>query len=222
VPWLVHAYTAGSAVLALLALRAVVAGDERTAFAWLAAALVVDATDGTLARAARVKERLPHFDGSRLDDIVDYLTYVFVPLFLIEHGGLLPGGVGLAVVCAGLLASAYGFSRADAKTHDHFFTGFPSYWNIVALYVVAIDAAPWVNAAVLIALTALVFVPLGYVYPSRTPTLRKTTIGLAVVWGVAAMAIVWQLPAPAPALVYGSLLFPLYYAVLSLILQARR
>jgi len=32
---------------------------------------LIDATDGTLARLVRVKERIPWFDGDRLDDIVD-------------------------------------------------------------------------------------------------------------------------------------------------------
>ncbi|HXE80713.1 MAG TPA: hypothetical protein VNK41_08195 [Vicinamibacterales bacterium] len=222
-PWLVHAYTASSVVFALLALRAAVAGDERTAFAWLAAAVIVDATDGALARAARVKERLPHVDGARLDDIIDYLTFVFVPLYLIEHEGRLPGsGVGLTLVCAALLASAYGFSREDAKTPDHFFTGFPSYWNIVALYLVAMRTSAWTNAVILAVLTALVFVPVGYVYPSRTPTLRRTTLALGTLWGAAMLLVIWQLPEPDPRLVYGSLAFPVYYTVASLVLQARR
>jgi phosphatidylcholine synthase len=222
VPWLVHAYTAAGAVLALLALHAVVDGEIRTAFIYLAAAVVVDATDGWLARAFRVRERLPSFDGARLDDIVDYLTFVFVPLFLIEHEGLLPDRVSLPLVSAALLASAYGFARTDAKTADHFFTGFPSYWNIVVLYVGAMEMPEWANAAVLAALTALVFVPIGYVYPSRTPAFRRTTVILGVVWGAAVLAVIWRLPGPPPALVYGSLLFPVYYAVLSVVLHARR
>jgi phosphatidylcholine synthase len=32
-------------------------------------------------------------------------------------------------------ASAYGFCQLDAKTGDHFFLGFPSYWNILAFYL---------------------------------------------------------------------------------------
>jgi len=222
VPWLVHAYTASSAVMAFLAIRAVVQGDARTAFLWLAATVIVDATDGALARAAGVRQRLPRFDGARLDDIVDYLTFVFVPLALIEREGLLPDAAALPVVGAALLASAYGFSREDAKTPDHFFTGFPSYWNIVALYLVAIGAGPWVNALILASLTALVFVPIGYVYPSRTPTLRRTTIGFGTLWGAAVLAMIWQLPSPSPALVYGSLAFPAYYTALSLWLQSLR
>ena len=87
----------------------------------------VDATDGLLARKARVKERLPAFDGARLDDVVDYLTFVFLPVLFLYRSGALPDGWGGAVASVVLLSSAYGFASAnDAKTNDHFFTGFPS------------------------------------------------------------------------------------------------
>ena len=82
-----------------------------------------------------------------------------------------------------LLSSAYGFASTDAKTSDHFFTGFPSYWNIVALYLYVADLSPRVNAMILLVLSALVFVRIGYVYPSRTPVLRGLTVALGVVWG---------------------------------------
>jgi phosphatidylcholine synthase len=221
-PWLVHLLTASSAVFAFLALAASVAGDLRQAFAWLALTIAIDAVDGWLARAVRVKERTPGFDGARLDDIVDYLTFVFVPAWIVASAGLVPAGWTLPVVAAMLLSSAYGFSQADAKSDDHFFTGFPSYWSIVVLYLVAMGLAPVVNAAVLLGLAVLVFVPIAYVYPSRTPTLRGLTIGLGVLWALGTLAIIWQLPAPSPWLVYGSLLYPVYYVALSLVLHARR
>src|SRR6185295_14929699 len=129
--WLVHAYTATGAILAFLAMRAVVLEDYRAAFVWLALQVAVDATDGMLARLARVSQRLPWFNGSKLDDIVDYLTYVFVPAAIVWRAALLPESWTLVVVSAVLLSSAYGFNTASAKTNDHFFTGFPSYWNIV-------------------------------------------------------------------------------------------
>jgi phosphatidylcholine synthase len=90
----------------------------------------VDATDGVLARMARVKEVTPSFDGARLDDIVDYLTFTFLPILLLYHAGDLPADWGWIPVAAVLLSSAYGFSPTDAKTSDNYFTGFPSYWNI--------------------------------------------------------------------------------------------
>jgi phosphatidylcholine synthase len=221
--WLVHAFTATGAVLAYIALEATIAGDTRRAFLWLLVATIVDAVDGVLARLTRVKERTPHFNGARLDDIVDYLTFVFVPVFILRHDGLLPAGAGgLAVAAAVLLASAYGFSREDAKTPDHFFTGFPSYWNVVAVYMVAIQLSPLMNAVILCGFVALVFVPIGYIYPSRTPHWRRATVALGALWALALVAIIWRLPAAPRTLVWVSLLYPVYYFTLSLVLHAQR
>ena len=221
--WFVHAFTASGALLAYLALGDAVRGDFPRAFIWLAAATVVDAVDGALARLARVKERTPQFNGARLDDIVDYLTFVFVPAFIVQRAGLLPSGApGYMVVGAVLLSSAYGFSHESAKTSDHFFTGFPSYWNIVALYMVALQLAPAVNAAILAGLAALVFVPTGYVYPSRTPHLRALTVSLGLVWGGLVVALILALPDPPRWLAPVSLAYPAYYMLLSFYLHSRR
>ena len=220
--WFVHFYTACGVVAAFLATLAVIGGRYREAFVWLAVSTFLDATDGVLARLASVKETLPSFDGARLDDIIDYLTFVFVPVLLLHHAGALPAGWGLAVACAVLLSSAYGFASLDAKTADHFFTGFPSYWNIVALYLFAFRLPPVVNGVVLAVLCALVFVRIGYIYPSRTPTLRGLTVVLGSVWAVMMIAVIALLPAPPRILVTASLFFPIYYAVLSLVLWQRR
>ena len=219
---MVHAYTASGAVVAFAAAMAVFDARYRLAFLLMVAATVIDATDGLLARLVRVKEVTPDFDGARLDDIVDYLTFVFVPILLLHRAGDLPAAWGLAVAAVVLLSSAYGFAAGDAKTEDYFFTGFPSYWNIVALYLHAGRLGPAVNAGILLVLSALVFVRIGYVYPSRTPVLRGLTIGLCLVWTVMIVGIILALPeVPAPLLV-GSLFFPVYYTVLSLTLNARR
>ena len=140
---LVHVYTASGAVLALLIVLAAVKGDVAQAL-WLGlAVLVIDGTDGMLARRYAVKDRLPWFDGALLDNIVDYLTYVFAPVVLLLQGGYLPGGVaGTVIAVVPLIASSYQFCRVDAKTEDHFFLGFPSYWNVVAFYAIALDLGP--------------------------------------------------------------------------------
>ena len=220
--WLVHAYTATGAVWAFLAARAAATRNFREAFLWLFVAVLVDSTDGVLARAARVHERLPHFSGSKLDDLVDYLTYVFVPAMIVWHAGLVGAALTIPVAAAMLLSSAFGFVSADAKTADNFFTGFPSYWNIVVLYLVVLALPAFYNAAILIALSALVFVRVGYVYPTRTETLRGLTISLGLLWGVAQLVLILQLPAPSRLLAWASLLFPIYYLALSLVLHARR
>lgn len=219
--WLVHLYTASGAVLALLAAGAVIERDYRAAFFWLALQVIVDATDGVLARIARVSERLPWFHGPKLDDIVDYLTYVFVPALIVWRAPLVPDRWAIPVAAAMLLSSAYGFNRADAKTADHFFTGFPSYWNIVCFYLLVAGWAAPVNAAVLAALAALVFVPVKYVYPSRTPAWRLATGALGVLWGAAMLVMLWQYPAVSRPLLWASLVFPVYYIALSMILQVK-
>ena len=220
--WAVHLYTASGAVWGFAAIVATVQHDYRTAFLWLVLATFVDATDGVLARAARVKERIPEFDGARLDDIVDYLTYVVAPAFLLLWSGSLPPGWGVAVCAAMLLSSAYGFASADAKSDDHFFTGFPSYWNIVAVYLVASGLPAAANAAVLLVLSVLVFVRIRYVYPSRTPVLRGLTTVLGAVWALMVLVIVWTMPGVSRPLLIVSLFFPVYYTVLSFVLEARR
>jgi phosphatidylcholine synthase len=220
--WLVHTYTATGAVLAFIAAWAVVHGTDRLALAAMFAATLVDATDGVLARRARVKEVLPDVDGARIDDIVDYLTFVFVPMLLLEASGGLYQSMALPVIALVLLSSMYGFVSPDAKSSDHFFTGFPSYWNIVVLYLLLFRVPPAVNAVVLLALCGLVFVRVGYVYPSRTPVLRTLTLLLGSGWAVLLAAIIWMWPSPPSWVAIASLLFPVYYLVLSLVLHARR
>ena len=220
--WLVHLYTASSAICAFLSIDLVVQHRYREAFFWLFVAVLVDASDGVLARAAKVSARLPWFNGGRLDDIVDYLTYVFVPAFIVWHAPLVPSGWGPIVPFAMLLSSAYGFSREDAKTTDHFFTGFPSYWNIVVFYLYLAGWPPTVNAAFLLVLAVLVFVPVRYVYPSRSPFMRTPTIVLGIVWGLLMIVMLWRMPVVPPVVFWTSLVFPIYYAVLSWILDRRR
>lgn len=219
--WSVHGYTALGAVAAFAATLAIFDGRYRAAFMLMAAATSIDASDGVLARLARVKEVTPGFDGARLDDIVDYLTFVFVPILLLFRAGDLPLQWGGIVAGAVLLSSAYGFSASDAKTEDCF-TGFPSYWNIVALYLHAAGLPAAANAGILLALSGMVFVRIGYVYPTRTPVLRGLTLALCAVWGLMIVAIILRLPDVPGTLLIASLFFPVYYTVLSLTLNARR
>ena len=221
IAWLAHLYTASGAVLAFLAARAVVDHDYRTAFFWLGVQIFVDATDGLLARALRVHERLPGFNGAKLDDIVDYLTYVFVPALFVWRAVLVPDSWTLWVAGAMLTSSAYGFNRADAKTADHFFTGFPSYWNIVVFYLLLARLPATVNGVILLVLAALVFVPIRYVYPSRTPVLMWPTNILGAIWGALMLMMLWQYPAVSQPVFLASLAFPIYYVLLSFALQIR-
>ena len=220
--WLIHLYTASGALFAFLALSRISYDRYRDAFFWLFLAVVVDATDGVLARRLEVASRLPWFNGAKLDDTIDYLTYVFVPAFLVWHALLVPDRWSMAVVAAMLLSSAYGFNRADAKAEDRFFTGFPSYWNIVVFYLYLAGWTPEVNAAILFVLAVFVFVPVRYVYPSRTPALRAPTIALGSIWSALVAVMIWQMPVVSRPIFWVSLMFPAYYFLLSFALDLGR
>ena len=220
--WGVHLLTASSAPAGLLALLAADRGNAATALGWMAYTVAIDSIDGTLARAVGVKTVLPHIDGTRLDDVVDYVTYVIVPAYFMVRMDLLPPGLAAPVACCPVLASAFGFASTEAKTTDHFFTGFPSYWNVVAFYLYALGWSPGVNAAVVLAFAAAVFLPLRYVYPSRTTTLRPLTVALGLVWGGTVLYVLAHLATASRTLVATSLAYPVYYVLLSLILQLRR
>ena len=221
-PWLVHLYTASSVVCGFLALTRIFYDRYRDAFFWLAVAVLIDATDGVLARRTQVASRLPRFNGAKLDDIVDYVTYVFVPAFFAWHALLVPERAAILVAAAMLLSSAYGFNKDDAKTADHFFTGFPSYWNIAVFYLFIAGWSPEVNLLILLGLSVLVFVPIRYLYPSRSPVFRWVTVALGVLWGVLVMAMLWQMPTVSRTVFWLSLVFPVYYVLLSFALDLRR
>lgn len=218
--WAVHAYTASGMVVGFLALIATTTGHARQAFFWMLVAVLIDATDGTLARAVGVKHVLPWFDGAKLDDIIDYFTFVIVPVAFLYYFGLLPVTGTMIFVALPLMASAYGFCQAGAKTADFFFTGFPSYWNIVAFYLYAAQTPLWLNATVIGVLSILVFVPIRYVYPTRTVPFRALTNVLGGLWVMTLLLLLWQFPTPSGWLMIGSLYYPLYYTALSFYLHA--
>jgi phosphatidylcholine synthase len=196
----VHCFTALGAVCALLALRAGLAGDWEALFVWLGVALVIDGVDGTLARLTNITGVLPRFSGERLDLIIDYLTYVFVPALALVLGGFLVGAFGVLLAALILLSSLFHFSDTESKTADYCFVGFPALWNVVAFYAFALGMPSWLAAAIVAALIVLTFVPWKWAHPLRTPLLRPITLLMLVVWlGAAVLTLQQGFPAT-PAL----------------------
>jgi len=220
--WLVHLYTALGAVIAFVTVIRIQQNNFQEAFWLMSLAVVIDATDGTFARAVRVKEVIPWFDGDRLEDIIDYANYVFVPCLFLAHADLLPRPDAAWLTALPLVASAYGFSQREAKTADNFFLGFPSYWNIVVFYLFVLQSPRWLNGFSIISLSILVFVPLRYIYPSRSPSYRLLTNSLGILWAVSVLLIIYLLPEPPRYLIFASLAFPVYYTLLSFWLQFLR
>ncbi len=216
----VHFYTSLGLVAALLALIATVNGRPRDVFVFLGLALWIDSTDGTLARGWDVRIWTPRFDGRKLDDITDYLTYTFVPVFFAYQYGVV-SREWLWVLAIVLLSSVYGFCQKAAKTDDGYFTGWPSYWNMAIFYMYIVHGNPVVNAFILLLLSVMVFVPIKYIYPSRTPVFHKLNIGLGAFWFVTYCLILVNFYHLDLWLVYMSLIYPAYYMGMSFFLHFR-
>ncbi len=227
--WGVHFYTAlGLVCSAGIAMLIVKDGGEafRGAFILMLIATLIDATDGTLARAVRIKETLPGFDGRRLDDLVDFLNYTFLPLFLIWRAHLLPEGTEYWLLLP-LMASAYGFCQVSVKTDDGYFLGFPSYWNLVAFYLYILQPMPgWVSLGLVIVPALLTFVPSRYLYPTQPGRLNRVTNLIGGVWAglLVWMLVIMQENTLSPSdlsdswphsLAVISLFFPVYYMAAS-------
>ncbi len=189
--WLVHAFTASGALLALLALMAVEERDWTMALVWLAVALFVDGVDGSLARWARVKEKAPRIDGDTLDLVIDYLTYVFVPALFIWRAELVPPGLAPWLAAAILVSSLYVFARTDMKTDDGYFRGFPALWSVVAFYLYVLQVSPGVGAGVVAVLAVMTFAPIHFVHPFRVRDYGAWLPGIAILWIAATCALLW-------------------------------
>lgn len=217
--WAVHLFTASGAVWGFLAILAIFDLDWRQAILWIILAVLVDGLDGMLARWADVKTHAPGIDGSLLDNILDYLNYVVVPaFFLVQAPNLLPESLRLPAAALILLTSAYQFTQVDAKTdssEDYFFKGFPSYWNVMVLYMLVMGMHPWINLAFVVFFNILVFVPVKYVYPSRNNRLRKLTLAFTYLYGAVGIWGVLQYPNVPQWVVWASFAYVAYYVVLS-------
>lgn len=222
--WAVHLLTASGVVLAFLAAAecASPSPDPRRAFLWLTLAVVVDAVDGPLARAVDVRRRLPAVRGRTIDDLVDYLTFTFVPLLLCWRLGWVPGA---AWVMPALVASLFGFASTAAKQEeDGFFGGFPSYWNVFAFYagLWAQHEGPLVPGLAALVLAVLTVAPVRLLYPNLAPPPWRIPL-LAGAWAWAALLLLMlrDYPSSSGTLVLLSLVYPAFYVALSVVLDLR-
>ncbi len=223
--YLVHLYTTSTLLFVVLAVQWILDGRYEWALVALAVTVLIDATDGALARKHRVAQTVPNIDGSLLDNVIDFVSYVFLPILFLIHAGLLLQPV---TAFATLLAfsSAYGFSRTTAKQSDEgFFVGFPSYWNVVVFYAFLLDFTPAFTTALVVGLSLLVFTGVRFLYVTRLPRGRTLHLVLGSVWGATMLAALLVEAGPLrSALAYASLTYVAFYVVHSVVLdvQSRR
>jgi phosphatidylcholine synthase len=232
--WCAHGYTAlGLMAVGGMAVAIFEGGPAgfRLAFIWMVVATFIDATDGTFARAVKVKEVLPQFDGRRLDDLIDFQTYTSLPLLLIWRADLLQGE-SPAWLLAPLIASAYGFCQSEAKTDDGYFLGFPSYWNVIAFFIYLLAPPAGLAIGVIVFFALMTFVPARYLYPSNHGKLNRWTNTFGAAWAILLVVILCRMPGEpidegnvdglTRVLALVSLAFPAYYLAASWIISVQR
>ncbi|MGH9800971.1 MAG: CDP-alcohol phosphatidyltransferase family protein, partial [Blastocatellia bacterium] len=121
-----------------------------------------------------------------------------------------------------LLASAYGFCQSDAKTDDHYFLGFPSYWNVVAIYLYWLQPPVWISLTAIGVLSLLTFVPSLYLYTSHKGPFSRLTNFLLLVWTLLLVLIIAKVFDQPQRMMWLSLAFPVYYFGLSWGITLRR
>lgn len=192
--WSAHIFTALGASAGCMALIHASMGDPKAAFLWLGLTLFIDGIDGTIARKVRVTEVLPGFDGATVDNIIDYMTYVIIPAFIVYWEGLVPGIWATLVPVIMATVSVYHFGDDGHKTKDWYFKGFPALWNIVVFYIVMLDMPVNLSLGILLTCAACTFVPIKIVHPFRVAFLKKLNLTATAIWGLGSFLMLVQYP----------------------------
>lgn len=209
--WAVHLYTAIGGVVGMFALFAAADGRVRDAFLLLVVSMVIDATDGVLARRAQVSKVLPYFSGANMDNVIDTLTFVWVPVFIMWSEKLLPHPAWTIIP---IIAALYAYGQVEMKTEDDFFLGFPSYWSTIALYMYWLQLPPVVMVLLVVIPGILSFIPTRYLYPSKNQVYWRTSWILGAIWFFMVLALLTQ-ENPDKKLIWLSTFYPFYYLALS-------
>lgn len=183
--YLVHFFTASGGALAFVALFDAFDREFARAFFWLGVALVVDGIDGTMARALRVRDRVPNISGDVLDLVIDFTTYVFVPAAILVLAGLWPPYLAMTFGIIIIMSAALYFADLRMKTPDNWFAGFPAVWNVVVFYLVVFAPPFWLATLVVVLAAIGQATPFVFVHPFRVRQLKMLTLGLCAVWTVA-------------------------------------
>ena len=195
--WGVHAFTASGIVAGFLSIVAIAEGRFFEAFIWIFVSLIIDGVDGSLARYFRVTEVLPNMSGKTMDYVIDFATYAIIPAYLlyaaqIEGQYLLPEGWRTFSAALILLVSALYYGKEGMVSNDYYFVGFPVMWNLVAFYIYYVFALPpWGNFIAIIVFAILHFVPIKYLYPSRTKKFKTLNLLNTLLCVLSTFVLMW-------------------------------
>lgn len=167
--FLIHLWTMVGLGFAMLAAQAIVAGDFEAAARFLLLVLVVDHTDGTLARRFKVREHIPRVSGETLDLITDVIGLTFVPMLFCWKAGVFLPGFGAAIAVAASMTCSLKYSMKSRILEEGYSLGAPPIFLSVLLFWL-LDLPPVWATAYTIALIILCWLPIRYPITSLVTT----------------------------------------------------
>lgn len=212
----VHGYTIAGAVLGLAAVLQAAERSFDRAFVYLVLALVIDVTDGRMARAVGVLEHTPTVDGERLDALVDFVTFAVAPVVIAAEANLLPAP-SFFWAATMIASSLIRFARRPAKS-DGYYSRFPNVWNIVVLYAFYLRWSAALVGTIIVVVIALMMLPGRYPHPSKHAAQRSHLVVAALAIAIAASVPLGVLPAQPWLLL--SLVYPAFYVGHAMVLAA--
>jgi phosphatidylcholine synthase len=171
IPWrfLIHLWTLAGLGFAVIAAMEVSQGKLETAARWLLLVLVVDHTDGTLARAFRVRQHLPRVSGETLDLVTDVVGLTCVPLLFCWRAGIFLPGWGSLLTVAGAMTCSYKYSLKAQVLADGYSPGAPpAFFSLLLFWLLGLPQA-WATGYA-VSLIVLCWLPIRYPISSLVTT----------------------------------------------------
>ncbi len=165
----VHLWTLTGLAFAAFALRATIDGNFATAARLLIGVLLVDFTDGTLARFFKVKQRMPLISGEIIDYIHDLVGLTFVPMFFFWKAGVFLEPFGFPLVVAATLAATLKYGMKGNMLRLGYSIGAPPIFIAVILCYM-LELEPAVSTAFAGGLLLIVLLPVRFPITSLVTT----------------------------------------------------
>jgi phosphatidylcholine synthase len=194
----VHLWTLTGLAFALGAIKAAVAGDHDTAARLLVGVVLVDFTDGTLARRLRVRQRMPLISREIIDYIHDLVGLTLAPMLFAWTAGLFHAAYAFPLVVVATLAATLKYAMKPAVLGLGYSIGAPPIFASVLLCHF-LDLGPTASTLYTAALVALVLLPVPFPITSLVtthwkPGWQSVTTYLVVL--AAPAVLIWLKDAP--------------------------
>lgn len=210
----VHLLTASGSIVAFFTL--IFASEQQwiPMFWCIALAFLIDGVDGPIARKLKVKEILPKWSGEYLDNIIDYLTYVILPAFILYQSRLMVQPLALLAGSIIVISSAIYYADTSMKTKENFFKGFPVVWNMVIIVLFILRPSQSYILISIISLAILSFFPVWFLHPVRVVRLRWLNLPVFLLWSALCILAIFFYEFNIPIWLYWAVIISSIYLML--------